>query len=149
MSAWSWLAWAFALPGVLAALYGLDRLGLWLESRGWLYYRRRKPTSSPASAWVGLHQLIEPGVRYAREVRDEKAAEGEEGAALRWLAAGLRAALGADAVNVEEVRSCLALAKRAGLDWERFYEEVVREVTLARSDRAGLLPTSRAVAPPD
>jgi predicted aminopeptidase len=147
MSAWNWLAGVLAVVGLLAVLYGLDRLGLWLEPRGWLYYRHKKPTSSPASAWVGLHQLIEPGARYAREVRDEMAAEGGEGAALRWLAASLRAALGAGAVSVEEVRSCLALAKRGGLDWQRLYEEAVREVVLARPDRAALLPPVAAVAP--
>jgi hypothetical protein len=68
------------------------------------------------------------------------------GAALRWLAAGLRAALGADVVNVEEVRSCLALAKRGGLDWQRLYEEAVREVVLGRPDRAPLLLPLEAVA---
>jgi hypothetical protein len=147
MSALHWLAGALALLAALATLYWLDRLGLWLEARGWLYYRRRKPTSSPASAWVGLHQLIEPGVRYVREVRDEREAEGDEGAALRWLAASLRAALAAGPVNVEEVRSCLALAKRGGLDWQRLYQEAVREVVLARPAGAGQLPPVEAVAP--
>jgi hypothetical protein len=149
MSVWHWLAGALALAGAVATLYGLDRLGLWLESRGWLYYRHRKPTSSPASAWVALHQLIEPGVRHAREVREQRPAEGDEEASRRWLAANLRAALGAAVVNVEEVRSCLALAKRGGLDWERLYEEAVQEVVLARPESAGLLPPAGAVAPPD
>jgi hypothetical protein len=38
--------------GLVAAFVSLDRLCLWLEDRGWLYYRRKKPTSSPMSAWV-------------------------------------------------------------------------------------------------
>jgi len=63
-------------------------------------------------------------------------------------AASLRAALGADPINLEEVRSLLALAKRGGLDWERLYEEAVRELAFARPERAGLLPPSGAVAPP-
>jgi hypothetical protein len=149
MSAWHWLAGALALLGLLTALYWLDRLGLWLEARGWLYYRYKKAGSSPASALVAFHQLIEPGVRHVREVRDERPAEGDEEAIRRWLAAGLRAALGAAPVNVEEVRFYLALARRSGLDWERLYEEAVREQVLARLDSAGLLPPVEAVAPPE
>ena len=40
--------------GLVAALYGLDRLALWLEDRGWLYYRRKKPECSPASCLVAM-----------------------------------------------------------------------------------------------
>ena len=149
MVAWHWLALVLALVGLLTALYWLDRLGLWLEARGWLYYRHRKPASSPASAWVAVQQFIEPGVRHVREVREERSAEGEEEAGRRWLAASLRAALGAGVVNLEEVRSLLALAKRGGLDWERLYEGAVREVVLGRPESAGLLPPSGAVASPE
>jgi hypothetical protein len=61
MSAWHWLAGAHALLGLLVALYGLDRLGLWLEARGWLYCWHKKPTSSPASAWGGPRTPRQPG----------------------------------------------------------------------------------------
>jgi hypothetical protein len=147
MSAWSWLAGVLALLGVLAAVYWLDRLGLWLEGRGWLYYRHKKPGSSPAGAWVAMQQLIEPGVKHVREVREERPGEGDEEAGRRWLASNLRASLGADVVNLEEVRIYLALAKRGGLDWERLYEEAVREQVLVCPDSAGLLPPVEAVAP--
>jgi hypothetical protein len=148
MIAWHWLALVLALVGLLTPLYGLDRLGLWLEARGWLHYRHRKPTSSPASAWVAWQQFLEPGARHIREVCEELPAEGDEEAGRRWPAASLRAALGATAVNLEEVHSLLALAKRGGLDWERLYEEAVQEQVLARPDRTGLLPLAGAVAPP-
>jgi hypothetical protein len=147
MSAWHWLALVFALTGLLTGLYWLDRLGLWLEARGWLYCRHKKPGSSPAGAWVAMHQLIEPGVRHVREVREERPAEGDTEASRKWLAANLRAALGAAVVNVEEVRFYLALAKRGGFDWERLYEEAVREQVLARPDSACVLPPVEAVAP--
>jgi hypothetical protein len=67
----------------------------------------------------------------------------------RWLVASLRATLGADPVNLEEVRSYLALAKRGGLDWQRLYQEAVREQVLTRPNSAGLLPPVEAVAPPE
>jgi hypothetical protein len=43
-------------------------LALWLEDHGRSYYRNKKPDSSPADLWVGLQQLVEPGVRHVREV---------------------------------------------------------------------------------
>jgi hypothetical protein len=147
MSALHWLAGVLALVDLLTALYWLDRLCLWLEARGWLYYRHKKPESSPASAWVAMQQFIEPGVKHVREVREERQVEGDEEASRRWLVASLRAALGADPINLEEVRSLLALAKRGGLDWERLYEEAVREVVLGRPESAGHLPPVEAVAP--
>ena len=67
----------------------------------------------------------------------------------RWLVASLRATLGADPVNLEEVRPYLALAKRGGLGWERLYAEAVGEQVLARPERAGLLPPMEAVVPPE
>jgi hypothetical protein len=42
----------------LATLYGLSRLGLWLEKRGWLFYKHKKPTSSAASCFVVLQQVL-------------------------------------------------------------------------------------------
>jgi hypothetical protein len=149
MSAWHWLALVLALVGLLTPLYGLDRLGLWLEARGWLYYRHRKPASSPASAWVAWQQFLEPGARHVLEVREQLPGEGDEEAGRRWLAASLRAALGAGPINLEEVRSVLSVAKRGGLDWQLLYEEAVREVVPARPEGAGRLPPVEAVAPPE
>ena len=33
---------------IALAVLALDRLGLWAESRGWIYWRRRKPEASGA-----------------------------------------------------------------------------------------------------
>jgi hypothetical protein len=73
MTAWHWLLVALTAPATAAALYALHRLALRLEDRGWLYYRRKKPESSPAAMWVAMQQFIEPGVRHVREVRQIKA----------------------------------------------------------------------------
>jgi hypothetical protein len=64
--------------GAAAGLYGLHRLGLWLEERGWLYYRHRSPTSTMAGCFVALQQALEPPTRYvivARETRRHTAEE--------------------------------------------------------------------------
>jgi hypothetical protein len=67
MEFWHWLEWLALAVGSVAALFGLDRLGLWLEDRGWLYYRRRKPTRSPMSGFLAMQQFIEPGIRHVVE----------------------------------------------------------------------------------
>lgn len=54
---------------VLVALYGLHRLALWLESKDWLYYRR-KPTAGSIgrSLFLDIHQMMEPGKKHVVEV---------------------------------------------------------------------------------
>ena len=54
---------------VVAALYGLHRLALFAESRGWLYYRTRPPRMRTLGI---LEELVDPSVEYRVE---EQAAE--------------------------------------------------------------------------
>jgi iron-sulfur cluster repair protein YtfE (RIC family) len=51
-----------ALALVLVALGLLDRLGLWMESRGWIYWRKRKPQGSALGAtFLELQKIFESG----------------------------------------------------------------------------------------
>ena len=63
----------FWLAAVLAALYAVHRLALWMERRGWLYYRHTRGSSgSLGSAFLEVQALFEPGKRHVLEVvRDE------------------------------------------------------------------------------
>jgi hypothetical protein len=88
----------------------------WLEDRGYLYYRRKKPEGSPAAMWVGLQQFIEPGVRHET------------------------------AVKAEQVRLYLAAAQQAGLDWTEMYAEAVRRHLSAHPERATVMPPREDVA---
>jgi hypothetical protein len=66
----SWQVW-LTMAAVLAASiapYGLHRLCLWLERRGWLYYRHCRPSSSPLSCFVALQQVLEPPARHVQEL---------------------------------------------------------------------------------
>jgi hypothetical protein len=148
MEGWHLLVGGLAVLGVVAALYGLDRLGLWLEDRGWLYYRRKKPSSSPASCWVAMQRLVEPGVKHVAHVGQERHGEDAEAKKERVMAA-LLACLDATPVNKEEVRLCLTAARRQGLDWRGLYEEAVRLQRSARPDLAPGLPSPDDVAPPE
>lgn len=59
-----------AISAVLAFLYGLHHLALWAEDRGWIYYKRRKPSSSVlGNAFLEVQALIEPEKKNLVEVR--------------------------------------------------------------------------------
>jgi hypothetical protein len=149
MEPWHWLLWGLAALAIIAALFGLDRLCLWLEDRGWLYYRHKKPTSSPASCWVGLQQAIEPAVKHVLQVRQEKRGAEDREAARQRLLALLSETVCATPVSVEGIRLYLTAAQEAGLDWRALYGEAVREELLIRPDRAAVLPSPDDVAPPE
>ena len=38
----------------------LDRLGLWMERRGWIYWRRRKARGTLASTLLSIQKVFEP-----------------------------------------------------------------------------------------
>lgn len=47
-----------------AALVALDRLALWMERRGWIYWRRRRGRGSGVgNALLDVHALLEPDRR--------------------------------------------------------------------------------------
>jgi hypothetical protein len=78
MALGQWLVGALIVLGLIAGVFWLDRFCLWLEDRGWLYYRRKKPSSSAASAWVGMQQFIEPGVKHVVQIKQERRSEEDE-----------------------------------------------------------------------
>jgi hypothetical protein len=54
----------------------LDRLALWAEVRGWLYYRRRRPSSAAVgNAFLEAQSLLEPSKREIVEIRREEHVE--------------------------------------------------------------------------
>lgn len=56
--------------GAIALLYGLHRLGLFAESRGWIYYRTRPPRIR----MLGLvEELVDPKVEYTIEEQSSEA----------------------------------------------------------------------------
>jgi hypothetical protein len=79
MNFWNAVLWCLIIVSGLAALYGFHRLALWLEERGWLFYKHKKPTSSAASCFVALQQVLEPPVQHVLHVKEEKRNQAEEG----------------------------------------------------------------------
>jgi hypothetical protein len=80
MSPWQILFWVAVLLGAIALLFLLDRLGCWLEKRGLLYYRHKKPESSALSSFVAMQQIIEPPSKHVFEIKDEKRKQSQEDA---------------------------------------------------------------------
>lgn len=68
------------LIGVVAVLWLLDRLLIWCELRGWIYYRLspRPRTSALANMLLGVEQMYRPSRRHVIELRMEEAVQHEE-----------------------------------------------------------------------
>jgi hypothetical protein len=79
MENWNALVWIMlALDGIVA-VYGLHRLALWMESRGWIYYLNKKPRGSAMGSFVALQKVIEPRAEHVLHVARANHVIGEEG----------------------------------------------------------------------
>ncbi|HJV23469.1 MAG TPA: hypothetical protein VJ570_12275 [Holophagaceae bacterium] len=72
MSPWLWL---LAVPG----LYGLHRLALRMEARGWIYYRKAGSGGALGGVLQDLEQHVRPQIRHVREVKQEQPGEEDPG----------------------------------------------------------------------
>jgi len=66
---------ALALAAGTLALYALHRLALWLERRGWLYYRNSRRKSS---VWLAVAAAFDPNARRIQEIQEERQLEQDE-----------------------------------------------------------------------
>ena len=64
-----------ALTAAAAALFLLDRLALRAEAKGWIYWRRRKPSGSTGADLLLDVNLFDPGARHVVEVREAEPTE--------------------------------------------------------------------------
>ena len=56
---------------IALAVLALDRLGLWAESRGWIYWRRRRPEASGA-VLNPLVDVFQPGHVHVVEAQQDR-----------------------------------------------------------------------------
>ncbi len=64
-----------AIPLLLgAALYGIHRLALWAEDRGWIYYKNQKP-GAYGTAFVHATSMFAPEIEH---VIDEQQSEAQK-----------------------------------------------------------------------
>ena len=66
---------------IVVALLALDRLLLWFESKGWIYYRRYKPRRGASTYHLmEMHSIFEPGFEEVIEAKvHEEEKEDESG----------------------------------------------------------------------
>jgi hypothetical protein len=71
----NYLLWGIAAIGLL---FLLDRLALWAEGRGWMYYRKKQGSSGAVgNAFLEVQTIFEPGKRHILEERMKKSAESQ------------------------------------------------------------------------
>jgi len=73
--------WLIVALAVAVGLLLIDRLLLAAEARGWIYWRRSRPSpGTRAGALLELHAMLEPDRRHTAEiVRAETQEEDDEG----------------------------------------------------------------------
>jgi hypothetical protein len=79
MENWNALVWIMLALDGLVALYGLHRLALWMERRGWIYYLNKKPRGSAMGSFVALQKVVEPRAEHVLHVSRVNHVIGEEG----------------------------------------------------------------------
>jgi hypothetical protein len=68
-----WLAIGFV---VCISIYLLHRLFLWMESRGWIYYKNRRASpATRANAALEVTSLLEPQKRHVLKIQQEERQE--------------------------------------------------------------------------
>ncbi len=73
------LSAALWVGGALVAFFLIDRLGLWAEERGWIYWRRKRAqTGALGSALMELNTFTNPAAQHVVEAKDAKKLEERE-----------------------------------------------------------------------
>jgi hypothetical protein len=67
--------WGF---GGLIVLFALDRFLLWMEAKGWIYWRKTKRRPGAMGDILTGFGFTDPGMRYLEEARREHVHEDEE-----------------------------------------------------------------------
>lgn len=61
---------ALWLAGAGLLLYALHRGALWMEARGWVYYRKKRGASGAlGSAFLEVQSMFDPSKRHVLEVK--------------------------------------------------------------------------------
>lgn len=77
------VAWIALGLTIVLILLALDRLALWFERRGWIYYRKttRQTGASLGDAFLEIQSMVDPGARHVIEERkhdqEEQAESGD------------------------------------------------------------------------
>jgi hypothetical protein len=65
------LGGVLATFAVVMVIYGLHRIGLWMEGRGWLYYQARR-SGGGSRGFIALQEFLEPPARHVFHIEDHQ-----------------------------------------------------------------------------
>lgn len=66
------MEWLKTIVVISIGVFILDRIGLWMENKGWVYWRKKKPTSNGAgNALQEFEAFLRPSVRYVLEEKQK------------------------------------------------------------------------------
>lgn len=64
------MEWLKIIGAVALGIFVLDRLGLWLEAKGWLYWRKKKPSGGGfGHALQEFEAFLRPSARHVIEMK--------------------------------------------------------------------------------
>ncbi len=66
---------------IISGIVGLHALALWMERKGWIYYKHNKPSRSRlGTAFLEVQSILEPNKKHIIQIKkDEKRATEESG----------------------------------------------------------------------
>ena len=70
-----WLIITAAAAGVALLLLALHLTFIWMERKGWIYYRKPRPKDSRTATRGVLstfQEILQPEIRYVKEDRDQR-----------------------------------------------------------------------------
>ncbi len=78
------MRWTLISLAVVFGAFILDRLLLWVEDRGWIYYRKRKPNiTSLSTALFQMQAIVQPEkqhiVEQKLEIKEDEDEDGDKG----------------------------------------------------------------------
>ena len=66
------MRWVLIIVAVVAGLYALYRLAIYLEDCGFIYYRRKRPAGGGSPTYCPFQEMIQPQIRHVIEVEEQR-----------------------------------------------------------------------------
>ncbi|MCU0276734.1 MAG: hypothetical protein MUF02_07785 [Acidobacteria bacterium] len=73
------MKWIILSAGIVSGFVLLHVLALWMERKGWIYYKHTKPSRSAlGNAFLEVQSILEPNKKYIIELKKEDKKQNEE-----------------------------------------------------------------------
>jgi len=58
--------------GIIIIRFVLDKIGIWMESKGWLYYKKKSTSGSFGNALLNIDAILNPKAIYVIEAKKKR-----------------------------------------------------------------------------